>query len=315
MLKALLSFFFFTILSGLYHGLRLLLSKPFRQRPDTRDVTFYSGDVVHSRNAPKKHYFTYPVRYIIVDLPEAGEVPSAYAAEQLAAGDRLSAAAARQLSGCNGPVRALLMPASGGYEQNPICVYYCYDSEDDRSEASGGGGDRLGALRCCIAEVTNTPWGDRVAFPFNPRGDSTPKPLHVSPLQDMRSAWSLNAHAPADTLHVRVDVTSHPELGGFFVAILDARAETVVEDPLLWGFGMAHWTAGWIYWHALVLLTRKRLSFFGHPKSSGEGTDYREAPVSMAGAQGWRACPVVAAGKKPPLRPYVWTDATQYPWT
>ena len=25
-------------------------------------------------------------------------------------------------------MRALLLPESAGYEQNPICVYYCYDA-------------------------------------------------------------------------------------------------------------------------------------------------------------------------------------------
>ena len=64
--------------------------------------------------------------------------------------------------------------------------------------------DMAGELRCCIAEVTNTPWGDRVAFPFAPAGDLTPKALHVSPLQDMLSHWSLATTPPAET--ARLDV-------------------------------------------------------------------------------------------------------------
>lgn len=30
-------------------------------------------------------------------------------------------------------------------------------------------------------QVTNTPWGERVTFLFDPNGDSVAKPLHVSP--------------------------------------------------------------------------------------------------------------------------------------
>ena len=68
----------------------------------------------------------------------------------------------------------LALPESAGYEQNPICVYYCHAP--------------TGELERCIAEVTNTPWADRVRFAFAPGGESMPKPMHVSPLQDMRSS-------------------------------------------------------------------------------------------------------------------------------
>lgn len=47
-------------------------------------------------------------------------------------------------------------PTSAGYHQNPISVYYCYNLQ--------------GALDICIAEVTNTPWGERVRFLFKVRG-------------------------------------------------------------------------------------------------------------------------------------------------
>jgi len=53
-------------------------------------------------------------------------------------------------------VRLLTHPPSAGYSQNPISVYYCY----------GAGG---AALERCIAEVTNTPWAERVTFMFRYR--------------------------------------------------------------------------------------------------------------------------------------------------
>jgi hypothetical protein len=73
-----------------------------------------------------------------------------------------------------------------GYHQNPISVYYCY---------SAGG-----ELAICIAEVTNTPWGERVRFLFNPELDVVPKSLHVSPFIDMNRCWQLEASDPCQKI-------------------------------------------------------------------------------------------------------------------
>jgi len=127
---------------------------------------FYEGVVHHLRTKPKRHSLTYRVRYCLVDLDAAR--PPACCAAQLE--DRLTAAQARSESGYDGKVLLLLLPGSAGFEENPIVVYYCHDA--------------AGALRCCLAEVTNTPWGDRVRFAFAPSGDELPKAMHVSPLQD-----------------------------------------------------------------------------------------------------------------------------------
>lgn len=81
---------------------------------------------------------------------------------------------------CAGPVYLLTNPISAGYVQNPISVYYCYDA--------GTGG----ALQACIAEVTNTPWGERVTFLFDHRGAVVPKALHVSPMMDMHNTWCVS---------------------------------------------------------------------------------------------------------------------------
>lgn len=74
-----------------------------------------------------------------------------------------------------GKVLLLTTPSATGYIQNPISVYYCHSKE--------------GTLQQCIAEVTNTPWGGRVTFLFDPEGASVPKSLHVSPMMDMKGTW------------------------------------------------------------------------------------------------------------------------------
>eukprot|EP00775_Hariotina_reticulata_P003018 gene3018-3299_t len=80
------------------------------------------------------------------------------------------------LSLCHvGQVLLLTTPTVAGYTQNPISVYFCYNAD--------------GQLRQAISEVTNTPWGERVTFTFNPAGDTSPKALHVSPFMDMDNVW------------------------------------------------------------------------------------------------------------------------------
>lgn len=80
-----------------------------------------------------------------------------------------------ELSVHAGSVLLLTNPGSAGYRQNPISIYYCYSLHSH--------------LQCCIAEVTNTPWGERVTFAFDPKGTVVPKALHVSPMMDMANSW------------------------------------------------------------------------------------------------------------------------------
>ena len=67
--------------------------------------------------------------------------------------------AARALAGTSGPVRLLTNLRTFGHCFNPVSFVYCHD-----------GHDRLQAV---IAEVTNTPWGERPSLRF----DSPPTPL------------------------------------------------------------------------------------------------------------------------------------------
>jgi DUF1365 family protein len=255
---------------------------------------FYEGVVVHTRRKPILHTFTYAVRYCVLDLDEAR--PPACCASRLV--DRLTAQQAREESGCDGRVRLLLLPASAGFQENPIVVYFCYDA--------------AGPLRCCLAEVTNTPWADRVRFAFAPDGDRLPKAMHVSPLQDMRSTWILHATDPAATLSLSVSC-DHPELGRFFDAALTARRIPPPASSERWAFLMPHKVAVWIYWHAAVLVWRG-VSFLPHPKSA-DPTAHKQETMKSARRAGRLLCPALGAsraGDPPPC--YMWRDATQYPW-
>ena len=173
---------------------------------EARTTTWYKATVHHARNKPVTHRFSYDVRVAVVDLDDP---PSWYDART---NDTMTADEARAAANTRGGVRLLTDPAVAGYVQNPISVYYCYDES--------------GALETCIAEVTNTPWGDRVTFLFDPSGASVPKVLHVSPLMDMKNVWTLSTRDPkgSDRLYLRVSV-DHAELGKYFDAVIQGRAD------------------------------------------------------------------------------------------
>lgn len=249
------------------------------------DACFYEGTVMHSRKQPKQHRFSYKVRMAVVDLDNT---PSWW---QRSKNENMSAAEARRLAGTTGRVRLLTHPPSAGYSQNPISVYYCYSSDGSQ-------------LQQCIAEVTNTPWAERVTFLFQPGGETVPKALHVSPLMDMRSTWRIKATEPRERLFLSVGC-SHPEYGDFFLATFDARVSSQPHLPnetaslsTLWRFGFQpQRVALWIYWHAVVLLW-KGVPFFGPP-----------SPEFKAAAAAKARHTKTADG-----RSFVWRAAQSWPW-
>eukprot|EP00242_Pyramimonas_sp_CCMP2087_P011267 CAMPEP_0198215568 /NCGR_PEP_ID=MMETSP1445-20131203/50894_1 /TAXON_ID=36898 /ORGANISM="Pyramimonas sp., Strain CCMP2087" /LENGTH=257 /DNA_ID=CAMNT_0043891361 /DNA_START=124 /DNA_END=894 /DNA_ORIENTATION=+ len=201
--------------------------------------TYYRGNVVHVRQKPVKHQFKYDVRYVVLDL----ENPPLWFNRQ---SDHLTADAARRVAGTDGQVRLLTLPASAGYHQNPISVYYCFNKPLHISAPA--------ELGNCIAEVTNTPWGERVTFPFTPSGYTVPKSLHVSPMMDMKGLWRLRTSPPTDTFSLSVAV-NHPDHGDFFTAVLNLkRCDRISGSLERWVWMRPHWVGIWIYWHALVLL-------------------------------------------------------------
>jgi uncharacterized protein len=97
-----------------------------------------------------------------------------------------------------GSVRLLTHLRSFGHCFNPISFYYCLEP----------GGKRLQAL---VAEVTNTPWGDRHAYVLGGEqgghgvlDGQFDKALHVSPFMSMDHRYGTRATAPAQTLSVHI---------------------------------------------------------------------------------------------------------------
>ncbi|CAA0823722.1 Unknown protein [Striga hermonthica] len=258
-------------------------------------VSLYEGTVWHERRRPIHHSFRYPVRYALVDLDTAPHAPP----------DHLSAADARRVSNTNGPVFLLTIPPSVGYVQNPLSLYYCYDVEGTTR-----------TLSKCIAEVTNTPWGERVTFVFNPNSDLVAKPLHVSPFMDMLGNWKMKTSEPDDNLHIVISV-HHPKLGNYFSASLAAKrvSQYLPADYSRFFWLMPHKVALWIYWHALKLWW-KNVSFIQHPRYQNPA--YRED--SLIRNQNIQICPFSGNDEAENLhtqetydRCFTWRDAS-WPW-
>ena len=82
-----------------------------------------------------------------------------------------------------GPIRLLTQLRSFGHCFNPVSFYYCFDPAGELAQE-------------IVAEVTNTPWGERHAYVLPARrglkGDSE-KVLHVSPFMGMDHEYDWRA--------------------------------------------------------------------------------------------------------------------------
>jgi uncharacterized protein len=143
----------------------------------------YEGWVTHRRLGRTPHEFRYRLSLPLFDLDELPELL-----------DPIPLWSARRPAG---PVRLLANPRYLGLSFNPISLYFLHE---------GDGG--VGAV---IAEVTNTPWGERTTYVLDgsaERGDrlagSFAKSMHVSPFQPMDQRYEISVTPPADGLAAQI---------------------------------------------------------------------------------------------------------------
>ena len=98
----------------------------------------------------------------------------------------------------SGPVRLLTQLRSFGHCFNPVSFYYCLDDAGERIEA-------------LVAEVTNTPWGERHAYVIPGGAGRFQKALHVSPFLAMDQTYACRSTLPGRDLTVRIESTRHGE--------------------------------------------------------------------------------------------------------
>ncbi|MDO8212992.1 DUF1365 domain-containing protein [Conexibacter sp. CPCC 206217] len=178
----------------------------------------YEGVVTHRRRAPVEHAFKARLYLMYLDLDE---LPRLFDGHPLWSARRRAPAwwrradylgdpsvpldeAVRDLveqrlgSRPAGPVRMLAQVRTWGVGFNPVAFYWCFDARGERVEA-------------VVAEVTNTPWGERHAYVAGAGGNDAnvlvsrhTKALHVSPLMEMEMEYVWRISTPGARIAISI---------------------------------------------------------------------------------------------------------------
>jgi DUF1365 family protein len=191
----------------------------------------YEGTVRHRRFAERPHEFTYRLALVYLDLGEPlprGRLVkferSDYLGDPAVPLEETVRGLVEERTGRRptGPIRVLTQLRSFGHCFNPVSFYYCFDEAGERVET-------------VVAEVTNTPWGERHAYvvqrkgPGILKGDSE-KVLHVSPFMDMDHRYDWRVADPGPTLSVHIENRRDGELA--FDATLSMRRRALTRRAL-----------------------------------------------------------------------------------
>ena len=247
----------------------------------------YEGRVRHTRTRPALHRFSYRMFMMYLDLDE---LPTVFKGRWFWSARRPALARFRrrhhlgdpavELSESvrdlveretgvrpEGPIRLLTHLSYFGYCFNPVSFYYCF---------TGDGG----SVQTIVAEVNNTPWGEREIYVLpesmdvGTRGIRRYRPekkMHVSPFMPMSLDYDWCFNEPGERLSVYMANSSQGRR--FFDASLSlkrreisgaALASTLLRFPFI---TLKVITA--IYWQALRLWL-KRCPVYVHPKKRQE---------------------------------------------
>jgi DUF1365 family protein len=236
---------------------------------NTMASCLYVGTLRHRRQAPRAHAFRYALFMAYLDL---AELERAFAGRWLWSARRPAVArfaredhfgdprvpldvAVRDLVQARtgrrpaGPIRLLTHLRCFGYVFNPVSFYYCFDAAGEKVES-------------VVAEVSNTPWGERHCYVVTAEAATSAKAMHVSPFMPMDLAYRWRFTAPGARLGVHMAL----ERAGaeVFDASLSLAREPIGSGVLLRFPLMTLKVIAAIHWQALRLYL-KRVPLHTHP--------------------------------------------------
>lgn len=258
---------------------------------NTCHSAIYTGQIRHRRHRDGKHTFTYPIAMLYVDLDELpvlfNDIPF-WSARRPAPGwfreqDYLVGTPGKTLRQRvnnavfnatgkypSGPVRLLAHPRHFGFGMNPISCFYCYKPDGI-------------TLQYMIAEVTNTPWRERIAYVLacdagkKQQQVRFAKNMHVSPFNPMAMDYLARFNTAGEKLYLhlenRAGAPDSPEEHTVTDATLTLTKQAFSRTNLLrmlWRFPlMTLQVAAGIYWQAMRLWLRGA-KFHHHPSQPAQ---------------------------------------------
>jgi len=167
----------------------------------------------------------------------------------------------------NGPIRLLTHLRYFGYCFNPVSFYYCFDASDSKVET-------------IVAEVSNTPWGERYCYVLSPSMDigeggikryRMTKQFHVSPFMNMEQDYDWRFVDPLEKLSVYMRSNRKEDSGKLFDASMLLRRKEITGLNLAFIMLRYPFMTGkvifLIYLQALIMWLR-RFTVYDHPKHS-----------------------------------------------
>ena len=179
------------------------------------ESAIYEGTIRHRRFAVREHEFRYRIAMAYIDLDELpallGGRLTALAARARALPPQRLPRRSRDAAGRRRPRRSSESASATRPRARSASSPTCAPSgtASTRSASTTASRPTASTLEAIVAEVTNTPWGERHAYVLK-AGDPIPrggfdKALHVSPFMPMDQRYTWKAPAPGATLSVQIE--------------------------------------------------------------------------------------------------------------